>query len=280
MTAGRLTSTPWPSCSRYDPAMGNGGLPGNAIYEPRKFTVDERFTAHFRNLKQVFMYINDDCNLSCEQCIYKPHVKYHDGREIQLVDALGLLSSFREMGAFKVTFLGGEPTLYGRRDRGRPLGKLIDGARNIGYSHVRLDTNGQFAPAMFDVGGLARLDEIAFSIDGYDAQSNDLLRGEGSFAVATTRLRLAVRRGIRTSITCCIHDGLVRPGLDGTTGVEKVIAFAQAAGAEVINFHDLFKAGVPMDTWTGSFDTTVEDHLRMYDRVRRRIENHEFSIEV
>jgi molybdenum cofactor biosynthesis enzyme MoaA len=86
-----------------------------------KFEVDPAFKNHFTALRQVFMYITDRCNLECEQCIYKPSISHFINEEIELSTALGLLSTFRELGAAKVTFLGGEPTLYGYRLGGKPL---------------------------------------------------------------------------------------------------------------------------------------------------------------
>jgi sulfatase maturation enzyme AslB (radical SAM superfamily) len=76
---------------------------------PQLFRPDPEFSNHFKNLHQVFMYITDRCNLECEQCIYKPSISHFINEEIELETALDLLSTFRGMGASKVTFLGGEP---------------------------------------------------------------------------------------------------------------------------------------------------------------------------
>src|ERR1700720_2163372 len=89
------------------------------------FTMDPEFESHFKNLHQVFMYITDRCNLECEQCIYKPSISHFINEEIEFSTALELLRNFRSIGASKVTFLGGEPTLYGHRKLGRPLLDLI-----------------------------------------------------------------------------------------------------------------------------------------------------------
>ena len=247
---------------------------------PVDFWIDPDFAAHFVRLKQVFLYINDECNLGCEQCIYKPHVRYNERREIPAPTAVGLLRAFHGLGAQKLTILGGEPTLYGARETHAPLRSVIEAARAIGYEYVRIDTNGHFPERLFDLGGLSGLDEMAFSLDGYDAQTNDKLRGERTFARATRRIRQAVARGIPCSITCCIHRDLVAPSTRGEYGVERVIRLGEALGVQTVNFHDLFKAGVPMDTWTGSFDTTVEEHVGMYTEVRRRVEEGAFAVNV
>jgi hypothetical protein len=51
-------------------------------------------------------------------------------------------------------------------------------------------------------------------------------------------------------------------------------------GVDTVNFHDLFKAGVPMDTWTGSFDTSVEEHIHMYSALRPQVESGVFAVKV
>src|ERR1043166_8760271 len=78
--------------------------------------VEPRFAEHFQNLQQVFLYITDECNLSCVQCIYKPSITYQIERSIKPETVRDLLHVFRNLGAYKLTLLGGEPTLYGLRE--------------------------------------------------------------------------------------------------------------------------------------------------------------------
>lgn len=245
-----------------------------------RFTVDAQFAAHFAQLKQVFLYINDQCNLKCEQCIYKPHVTYHGAREIPLATVRGLLRAFRNLGARKVTFLGGEPSLYGARSGHAPLHSVLSFAKQIGYDYRRLDTNGQFHPRLFHEGGLTSLSELAFSIDGYNPETNDLLRGDGSFVRAVDTLQHANSLGVRTTITCCIHRRLMDRDDEGVYGVERVVRMGERLGVHTVNFHDLFKAGVPMDTWTGDFDCSPEEHVKMYAELRDKIEKGRFSVHV
>lgn len=101
------------------------------------YNMDEKFKDYFQNnLKQVFLYLIDDCNLRCVQCLYKLDICFQvEKKEIAFEDAVKLISDFREMGAVKLTLMGGEPTLY------KPLLKLIKKAKELGYEHVRIDTN-------------------------------------------------------------------------------------------------------------------------------------------
>ncbi len=101
------------------------------------YQMDQEFKDYFgNNLKSVFLYLIDACNLRCVQCLYKLDICFQvEKKEISFEDAVKLLSDFREMGAEKLTLMGGEPTLY------KPLLDLIEKSKELGYEYVRIDTN-------------------------------------------------------------------------------------------------------------------------------------------
>lgn len=244
------------------------------------FSIDPQFRAHFGQLHQVFMYITDRCNLECEQCIYKPSISHFINEEIGLEDALGLLESFRSLGAGKVTFLGGEPTLYGHSLRGEPLLDLLEQTRALGYEYVRLDTNGQRITNFLEDPRFRKLDEIAFSLDGFTADLNDPLRGKGTFVRAVDAIHKAIRLGYRVTITCCIQKALLERDSEGVLLLERMIRFAETLGIDQVNFHDLFKVGIPMDTWTGNFAPKPEDWMPVYEELSSKVRAGVFSVAV
>lgn len=247
--------------------------------EPSRFSVAPAFAHHFRNLKQVFLYITDECNIACKQCIYKPSVAFGMGREISRETAISLGVSFYELGARKLTILGGEPTLYGIEDGHRSLFDVISGYREIGYSYLRLDTNGIFE-GLLEEPRFQQLDEIAFSLDGHNAALNDPVRGLGTFERIVQNICRALTLGYRVTITCCIQRALLKRDEAGRLGIENMIRFAEELGVSGINFHDLFKVGVPMDAWTGDLNTTVRSHVEMYGELAPRIADGEFGVAV
>ena len=110
------------------------------------YKMDEKFKDYFGdNLRQIFFYLIDDCNLRCEQCLYKLEIGFQlQKKEVDFNDAIKLISDFREMGAVKLTLMGGEPTLYDIKNGNKNLLELIKKAKELGYEYVRIDTNGQF----------------------------------------------------------------------------------------------------------------------------------------
>lgn len=248
--------------------------------EKYEYDVDNKFSNHFQNLKQVFMYITDRCNITCEQCIYKPSINHFINEEIPLHDALALLRTFKKLGASKVTFLGGEPTLYGYNQKNKPLLALIKRTKDIGYEYIRLDTNGQAMSQLLPELQFQILNEIAFSLDGFSKETNDILRGKGTFEKTIKSIKEAIELGYKVTVTCCVHRLLLTRDSTNIYLIEKMIRFAEDLGIYQINFHDLFKAGVPMDTWTGNFAPTPEEWVAMYDEIYNKIQIRRFNIEV
>ena len=72
------------------------------------YIMDKEFKDYYgNNLKQIFMYLIDECNLKCQQCLYKLDMAFHvEKKEIALEDAIKLISDFREIGAVKLTLMG------------------------------------------------------------------------------------------------------------------------------------------------------------------------------
>lgn len=217
--------------------------------------IDKQFENLFKGkLHQVFMYLIDKCNLSCIHCLYKPHLTFQLRRkEIPYNEAKELLQTFYALGAKKVTFMGGEPTLYEK------LPHLIKDAKEIGYSYIRMDTNGTFSPKLLENENIKKIDEITFSLDGYNEKTNSI-RGIGVFKKCVENIKKAIQLGYKTQITCCIHKGLTKKDR-GELGILRMIKFAESLGVEQINFHDLLKTGVPRDTWTGEVAPSYKSYI-------------------
>jgi len=236
--------------------------------------IDKKFIEYFKNLKQVFIYLTDECNLSCKQCLYKPNLVLK--KKISPDTAISLLEICRHLGAFKLTLLGGECTLYDTKS----LIKIIQYSKSIGYKYVRIDTNGVFDKRLYKTKLFSMLDEISFSIDGFNDISNDILRGSGSFQQTLSNLRIAVASGHVVHITSCVtkQNTLIAGGVRNY--IFSMIKFAEIENVKTINFHGVFKMGTPMDSWTSESHLNPEDWYYSVKEIQKRINNHEFSVKV
>lgn len=243
------------------------------------FNIDSKFRSHFKNLKQVFLYITNECNLRCVHCLYKPNLNFQIAqKEIKITTAIELISDFRELGALKLTILGGEPTLYGINDKNIPLIRLIKEAATLGYEYIRISTNGQFNSILLSNSDFKYLNEIAFSLDGYSSDINDPIRGIGSFNKCVENIKKAVNLNYNVSITTCLHKKLLERNKDEALNLETMIIFAESLKVNTINFHDLFKCGVPMDTWTEDLNPSIDSWVIAYDEINRKVESKKFNI--
>lgn len=242
--------------------------------------IDEKTKKYFRNIKQVFLYLNDRCNLLCQQCLYKPNVIM--GKDISIDTAKSILHVFSQLGAFKLTILGGEISLYDYENEYQNLIGLLSYAHELGYSYIRIDTNGQKA-SFFEVSQIFEyIDEVSFSIDGYNLKTNDILRGNNAFNNAINNMKKLQKLlpAKRINITVCVtkQNTYVSGGIKEF--IEHMISFAYEIGIQQINFHGVFKMGVPMDTWTG--DSHLDPQL-WHDEIQcitKKVKNKEYPIDV
>lgn len=246
------------------------------------FDIDERFKKHFKDLKQVFLYVINECNLNCPQCIYKPNNYFSIGnKEIDYRTAKELISDFFELGARKLTLLGGEPTLYGKyQNSPYLLADLIAEAKRIGYEYVRIDTNGTFSPSLLENDSFKKIDEISFSMDGYNQATCDKIRGQGIFEIEVENIKRAVSCGYNVDITCCVYQELLQKDDDGKYLMEKLIFLASDLGVRRVNYHALIKDGTPIDLWSSDLEVCTEDWVKVYDEMSQKISCGEYPISI
>lgn len=255
---------------------------GLACKDKPKFNreIDEKFLEHFSGrLKQVFLYVTDECQLRCRQCLYKPNLVFHmKHKEIPLETAISLLEDMYQLGARKLTIMGGEPSLYGS-DSHSELCELVERSRKCGYEYIRMDSNGQYEDDFLALPLMQTLDDISFSLDGHTEAFHDVLRGEGAFKKCVHNIERAVSLGYKVDVTSCVHSELARPGKDGSA-LNDLIQFVAGLGCRRINFHVLFKHGFPMDTWTEDTALSVDQWIELHKEIYSNIEKSKYSIEV
>ncbi len=245
--------------------------------------VDKQFLTYFRNLKQVFLYITDNCNLECQHCIYKPNVKFGFGnKEISFAEVIALLSDFREIGATKLSILGGEPTLYGIESNRNYdlLLQVIEAAKNMGYEYLRIVTNGTFRPELLHEERFKYLNEISFSLDGYDEITNDAVRKRGVFKKAINNIRIAREIGYEVHITTCVYNKLLEKDSNGDYLLERMMYLGEDLGVQTVNFHVLINDGTPIETWQGGLFCTPGLWQKAYQDISENILNNKYKVHV
>ncbi|HUT53987.1 MAG TPA: radical SAM protein [bacterium] len=127
-------------------------------------------------MNRVTFEITNRCNLHCRHCLRDDSERNRDF-PIALAERI-LRQSKEAYGVQNAGITGGEPLLYPH------LGRLLDLLAEHDYI-FSLVTNGHLIPKRL---GLlkrpdvkCRIEHVAVSLDGYEAELHDLIRGEGSF---------------------------------------------------------------------------------------------------
>lgn len=248
-----------------------------------KISVDPKFLDHFGGkLRQVFVYVTDECNLRCSQCYYKPWLKKWSPEAEMKFDVLSaLLAQFRNLGAIKASFLGGEPTRYGILGGSNPrIPAVIRKARDEGFEYVRIVTNGLFPGSLLAEPDLKLLDEVTFSIDGDTPEIHDALRGRGTFRRTLQNVRNALDQGYTVHVTTCVHRLNSGRTSDGRLMLDRAIRWAEELGVALINFHPLFKMGIARDSWTEENDVSPALWQELYDEIHSKVAAGAYGIPV
>ena len=133
--------------------------------------------------------ITSRCNLHCRHCL-SADVMEHSATELDFDQCIRFIDELDRIRVFQINFGGGEPFL-------RP-----DFVDILEYAHSKkiatcVSTNG----TTLDNALVRRLKEmdllyIQVSLDGARAETNDLLRGSGTFDRILSGIRLLVKHGI------------------------------------------------------------------------------------
>lgn len=146
-----------------------------------------------KNSRNVFFHILTSCNLRCRYCYINP--EQHGENTLPLSTIEAWLGEFAEKSKYaNVIFLGGEPTLH------PDLSLAIKKAKALGYSSITVDTNGYLFNDILLKVEPDEVDYFSFSLDGATPQTNNMLRGEGSYDKCIAGIRAANSRGFNTSL--------------------------------------------------------------------------------
>jgi MoaA/NifB/PqqE/SkfB family radical SAM enzyme len=133
--------------------------------------------------RQLFLYVTQQCNIRCIMCYSLDTLER--GRDLTFEETIKVLRYFRNEGIQKLSLLGGEPTKYAQ------LPELIEGAAEIGYTFIRIATNGIFNRRLLDDPRVRILEVICFSIDGATPEVNDPIRNGGRLWITLRNLDYA-----------------------------------------------------------------------------------------
>jgi mycofactocin radical SAM maturase len=195
------------------------------------------------------------CNLRCVHCLSSSGRRRRD--ELTTEEAERLIDEWAEMKVFYINVGGGEP--MSRPD----FFRLMDYALGRGIG-VKFSTNGTLIDdrAADWIASRDYLD-VQISLDGVSAETNDPVRGTGSYARARRAMdRLAARRvGFKINTVVTRHN---------VASLDELLALANEARAE-LRLTRLRPTGRGGDVWEDLRPTHAQNHV-LYEWLLRHRE--------
>jgi len=174
----------------------------------------------------LFFHILTKCNLKCRHCYINP--AQHGKDTLPLATIKAWLEAFApDSGSKNLIFLGGEPTLH------PDLPAAVQHARRLGFGSITIDTNGFLFHDILSKVTPEDVDYFSFSLDGATRETNDRIRGNGSYAACLDGIRRAIDRGFTTSLIYTVSSANIQelammPDLLDKLGVDRF--FIQVIG--------------------------------------------------
>ncbi|NQV00153.1 MAG: radical SAM protein [Parcubacteria group bacterium] len=212
-------------------------------------------------LKEVFFYITDKCNLKCLHC-YMPKAKNKD-MPLDIFELM--MKELVRFGTSKITFLGGEPTLHPL------LPQFISVARKLGIKNIRVDTNGQFNPKLFENSNFKYLNDICFSIDGIDVKTHGAIRSENNYYFVFNNIKKALSHNYVVRVTMTINSL-------NFSQVEQMVVMLDKLGVSVLNFHLISNSGrARQNKW---LQVEENDWIEFYQKITSEIPKHNIILKI
>jgi radical SAM protein with 4Fe4S-binding SPASM domain len=210
----------------------------DCFYERGFFTLAGRLAAevldidvpadHLAGPLAVHLEIVAACNLTCKHCFAGVLPRNHN--PLSLPELHVLFHDLARMGSFRLGLTGGEPLL--RKD----LFDILDAATEQGL-HPCLTTNGMLiTEESAREFGRRKLVWLNVSLEGPDAETNDAIRGHGTFAKVINNLRL-LRRHARFTLAFTVLR-------TNAHLVQQCAKLACQVGAHTAVFRPLYPVGI------------------------------------
>lgn len=156
--------------------------------------------SYLEGYKMLNIYVTNACNLRCKHCFMRSGNKLD--KELSLHQWIGVLKEFCENGGQCVTFSGGEPLMY------ENFYEILKYSHEIGLTNTVLSNGTLWSENDVDR-FFPYIDEIQFSLDGVDEDSNAVIRGNGKFSIVIENIIRFANRGVKTSVaTTFTYDNL------------------------------------------------------------------------
>lgn len=209
----------------------------------------------------IDIYATYRCNLRCSHCFMGSKLDEATHFDLDLLQTL--IKVAPSWGTEEITFLGGEPTLYPH------LAAVIQMVQQSGM-RARIVTNGQRSFEQFlDAFSGPRFPHVCFSIDGSSSETNDAMRGKGTFVRVIRSIARANKEGYPTS-------GIISIDRANAPDCERLLELCASLGFQYVNVHYVTNRGFA----TEQSVLTIDEWLAVVSRLEHKSESIELDVRI
>jgi len=164
------------------------------------------------------------CNLACRHCFISCSPTNHTHEMLSVEAIASHLAEGIQLGVREVYFTGGEPFLHPQMEEILALALAV-APTTVLSNGLLIDS--ERAARLADLAAASRYSfDVRISLDGYDAASNDPIRGEGCFARALGAVQHLAEAGLEPVLTVTE----VLPESASAAGRERFLELLRLAG--------------------------------------------------
>ncbi|MEW6366681.1 MAG: PqqD family peptide modification chaperone [Acidobacteriota bacterium] len=205
------------------------------------------------SLLALFIHLTTRCNLPCQHCYYPSR----SNADLPAAVVIRLIDELAEEGGELVTLSGGEPLLH------PDIVPILKHA--VGKTGIQILTNGTQIDedwASFLAGEIRPA--IQVSLDGSDEETNDAIRGRGSFKRTMQALESLQNAGLGDMIT--LAATVMKQNLHDQ---KRIVGLAERLGIPRVRFLPLRKVGNAEKHWQSvGASMQIEDYESLFDLSR------------
>ncbi|MBN1832485.1 MAG: radical SAM protein [Deltaproteobacteria bacterium] len=213
-------------------------------------------------LVSLYLYLSDQCNLSCRHCWISPGYSENATHGIPLEDLKNTILEAKTIGLQSVKLTGGEPLLY------RDFNALLTFLAGEGIA-VIIESNGTlFEHRILETLRLCQVDQIAVSLDAATKEIHDEMRGvRGSFDRTLQGLKLLSEYGFDFQIIMTLQRR-------NSQEIQGLVSLAKELGAGSLKINHLVPCGRGEQIFRNRENLSADELILLYQTVERERSSH------
>ena len=213
-------------------------------------------------LSSLYIYLSDQCNLSCSHCWISPSFSQSATNGIPLEHLKKTILEARTIGLQSVKLTGGEPLLY------RDINALLTFLAGEGIA-VIIETNGTLIDRrILETLRSCQVDQISISLDAATAKIHDEIRGvKGGFDRTLEGLRLLSEYEFDFQIIMTLQR-------KNSHEIEALVSLAKELGAGSLKINHLVPCGRGEEVFRNRENLRPDELILLYQTVERERSSH------